>query len=109
MCGFALYHWHATDISWPPHHDNAGIVSTAREATEANRIWLEACGVNVSDGVDVFDILSYMDRQRIQHHEVVLCIFSCAHGRNYRDDSTERHDLMKKWHWNEGLFRSAAF
>lgn len=107
--GFAFYRWHATDISWPPHHDNPGKVSTAREALEENRIWLEARGVNVCDDVDVFDILSYLELQRIQHHEVVLCIFNCAHGRNYRNDSTERHVMMQNWHWKGDSFRSAAF
>ena len=65
--------------------------------------------MRVCDNVDVFDILGYLKTQDIREQDVVLCIFSCAHGRNYRMDSTARHTLMNSWDWKLSTFRTAAF
>lgn len=99
--------WHATDIAWPPLGE--GVCSTSRAALEDNRLWLQECGVHVSDNVDAFDLSNYLSTIGVQAEDVVLCIFNCAHGRNYREDSDERHACMKEWGWGRTTFRSAAF
>mmetsp|Transcript_36992 Transcript_36992/g.73212 ORF Transcript_36992/g.73212 Transcript_36992/m.73212 type:complete len:313 (+) Transcript_36992:35-973(+) len=99
--------WHATDIAWPPVGD--GVCSTSRSAMEDNRLWLQQRGVHVSDNVDAFDLLSYLSTIGLRAEDVVLCVFNCAHGRNYRSDSDERHASLKEWGWGHTTFRSAIF
>jgi len=65
--------------------------------------------VHVSDNVDAFDLLSYLSTVGVQAEDVILCIFNCAHGRNYRADSDERHACLKEWGWGRTTFRSATF
>ena len=61
---------------------------------EENRLWLQAQGVHVADNVDAFDLSGYLMTAGVRAEDVMLCIFNCAHGRNYRADSDERHGLM---------------
>jgi len=101
--------WHATDIAWPPGEDVEGFVSTSRASMEENLRWLSATGAHVSDDVDVFDLERYLQGCGVRPEDVALCVWNCAHGRNYRADSTERHRLMQEWGWSAGTFRNAAF
>ena len=81
--------WHATDIAWPPVGD-----TTSRSAMEENRSWLQAQGVHVAEDVDAFDLGRYLATVGVPAQDVVLCIFNCAHGRNYHGGSDERHACM---------------
>jgi len=63
----------------------------------------------VHDNVDVFDLLSYLQARNLKPRDVMLCVFNCAHGRNYREDSDARHALIRDLRWGPSTFRSAAF
>ena len=64
----------------------------------------------MADNVDAFDLSGYLMTAGVRAEDVMLCIFNCAHGRNYRADSDERHGLMAEvGSWESGHFRSAAF
>ena len=102
-----LLKWHATDISWPPRADTCS--TSARTALEENKGWLVERGVNVYDNVDAFDILRYLRDRDVKPEDVVLCVFNCAHGRNYRDDSDARHHWLTERGWSSHTFRSAVF
>lgn len=76
---------------------------------EQNKQWLEQRGVAVKDDVDVFDLAPFLQAQGLDPEDVGLCVFNCAHGRNYRDDATERYELEKGWGWQSSTFRAVAF
>lgn len=101
--------WHATDIAWPPLTDLEGAPSQARATTEENKSWLTGMGLHVYEDVDVFDVVPYLRARQVRPEEVLLCVYNCAHGRNYRRDATARYALMGEWHWSSFTFRSAAF
>ena len=64
--------------------------------------------MHVNEGVDVFDLYTYLHEEDIDPAQVGLCVFNCAHGRNYRADSDARHRLMESLHWSAATFRGAA-
>ena len=61
--GFHL--WHATDISFPPCCE--GKISTSRAVCELNAKFLRELGVQVDEGADVFDLLTYLHVHEVDY------------------------------------------